>query len=176
LPTRRALEALERLLEEGAVQAGVMPIDWASWQRSYGSLAVAPYLSLLVSGSDFGMPDMIPDGVSHEQFSAAPPGIRREMLGDYLARQMARILKVPLASVELEISISNMGFDSLMSIELKNRLEADLKVSISMARLLQGPTLLELTDLVMNLFESVSPVEAPFATALAANEFEEGIL
>ena len=27
LSTRRALEALERLLEDGAVQAGVMPID-----------------------------------------------------------------------------------------------------------------------------------------------------
>ena len=50
LPTRRALEALERVLEDDAVQAGVMPIDWEAWQRSYANVAVAPYLSLLISG------------------------------------------------------------------------------------------------------------------------------
>ncbi len=53
LSTQGALEAMERLLEEGAVQTGVMSIDWKAWHRwNYGGLAVSPYLSLLISGSD----------------------------------------------------------------------------------------------------------------------------
>ena len=89
---------------------------------------------------------------------------------------MSRILKVPSASVECDTPISNMGFDSLMSIELKNQMESDLGVSISMARLLGGPTLIELTAAVMDLFETVQPSEERFATASLAGDFEEGVL
>ena len=82
------------------------------------------------------------------------------MVSGYLAKQMSRILKVSLASVEYETPISNMGFDSLMSIELKNQIETDLGVSVAMARLIQGPTLLELTDWVMQLLATTQSVEA----------------
>jgi acyl carrier protein len=177
LPTRGALEALEQLLGERAVQAGVMPIDWVSWQQAYGGLAVSPYLSLLVSGSDSGiLSKRTGQGVSREQILAAQPSIRPELLGSYLRNELARILKVPAASIEDDLPISNMGFDSLMSIELKNQMETDLGISISMARLLKGPTLLDLTEAVMDLFETIESSEAVFAAAALTNEFEEGVL
>ncbi len=44
-----------------------------------------------------------------------------------------------------------------MSIELKNQIEIDLGVSVAMARLIQGPTLLELTDWVMQLLAACNP-------------------
>ena len=53
----------------------------------------------------------------------------------------------------------NMGFDSLMSIELKNQIETDLGVSIAMARLIQGPTLLELADWVLQLLVTTQSIE-----------------
>jgi acyl transferase domain-containing protein len=177
LPTQRALEALERLLEDGAVQAGVMSIDWTAWQRAYGGLAVAPYLSLLISGSESGVTSQTTaGGANRAQILTAPPETRTTLIADYLTNQMSRILKVPSASVECDTPISNMGFDSLMSIELKNQMESDLGVSISMARLLGGPTLIELTAAVMDLFETVQPSEERFATASLAGDFEEGVL
>ena len=176
LSTSRALEALERLLEDGAVQAGVIQIDWAAWQRSYGSLTVAPYLSLLISDSDSGLPGKTSDGQSHACILASQPEAHREIVSSYLAKQMAHILKVPLASVDSEKPISNMGFDSLMSIELKNQIEIDLGVSIAMARLLQGPTLVELTDWVIRLLVAVQSTGPTFAVPTSANEFEEGVI
>ena len=177
LSTERALEALERLLENGAVQTGVVPIDWAAWQRwSYGSLAVAPYLSLLISDSDSGVASKIADGHSRECIPGAQSETRKEMVCSYLAKQMARILKVPLVSVDREKPIVNLGFDSLMSIELKNQIEADLGVSVAMARLIQGPTLLELTDWVMQLLVAAQPVDASAAVGSSESEFEEGVL
>ncbi len=41
-----------------------------------------------------------PTESSRERILAAQPETRAEMVGSYLAKQMARILKVPLASVE----------------------------------------------------------------------------
>ena len=176
LSNQRALEALERLLEDGTVQAGVMPMDWASWQRSYGSLAATPYFSLLISGNDVGTPSKIAYGESREDILAAQPETRAEMLRDYLAKQMAHILKVPLASVESETPILSMGFDSLMSIELKNQIETDLGVSIAMGRLVQGPTLLELADWVVQLLVAAPPVDATAAVGSLVSEYEEGVL
>jgi aryl carrier-like protein len=176
LPTRRALEALERLLEEGAVQAGVMPTDWASWHRAYGSLAAAPYLSLLISGIDSGTPSQTADGVTRERILGARSETRAAIVESYLAKQTARILKVPLASVDRETPILQMGFDSLMSIELKNKIETDLGVSIGMARLIQGPTLVELTDWVMHLLVAAQSAIATTADSSSVGEFEEGVL
>jgi NAD(P)-dependent dehydrogenase (short-subunit alcohol dehydrogenase family) len=176
LPTRHALKGLERVLEDDAVQAGVMPINWERWERSYGNLAVAPYLSLLISESQSRAPRQSSDSECRERILAAQPEARGEIVSDYLAKQMARILKVSLASVDTEKPISNMGFDSLMAIELKNQIELDLGVSIAMARLIQGPALVEMTDWVTQLLAEASSADAAATVTASVNEYEEGVL
>jgi myxalamid-type polyketide synthase MxaC len=176
LPTRRALEALERVLEDDAVQAGVMPIDWEAWQRSYANVSVAPYLSLLISGGHRAIALEPSDDECRKRMLAAPPEARGETVSDYLAKQIARILKVPLASVESEKPIVSMGFDSLMTIELKNQIEVDLEVSVAMGRLIQGPTLLELTEWVLHLLSAAQAADGTPAVHSLVSEFEEGVL
>jgi acyl transferase domain-containing protein len=176
LPTRRALEALERVLEDDAVQAGVMPIDWEAWQRSYANVAVAPYLSLLISGGHPAVALEPSDDECRKRILAAPPEARGEIVSDYLAKQIARILKVPLVSVDSEKPIVTMGFDSLMTIELKNQIEVDLGVNVAMGRLIQGPTLLELTDWVLHLLSAAQAADATPAVHSLVSEFEEGVL
>jgi hypothetical protein len=69
-----------------------------------------------------------------------------------------------------------MGFDSLMSIELKNRIETDLGVSVAMSRLIQSPTILELTDFVLNLLVDSRGVDPTVGVGSSMSEFEEGVL
>jgi aryl carrier-like protein len=178
LSTQRALEAMERLLEVGAVQTGVMSIDWKAWHRwTYGGLTVPPYLSLLISSSDSGLAGKTAKGDSRrERILGVQSKQRAEMVGSYLAEEMARILKVPLASVDREKPIVNMGFDSLMSIELKNQIETDLGVSVATVRLIQSPTILELTDFVVNLLVGSHDADATATVGSPIGEFEEGVL
>lgn len=133
-------------------------------------------LESVVSENDAGTPDKTADGDSRVGILGAQSEIRAEIVDSYLAKQMARILKVPLVSVDRETPILKMGFDSLMSMELKNQLESDLGVSIAMSRLIQSPTLLELTGWVMDLLVTVRPVEATAAVDSSVSEFEEGVL
>lgn len=175
LPSGRALEALERLLEDDAVQAGVMPIDWAAWRQSYGNLASTPYLSLLIAGGKSAIPDERDDSESRERILFGPAEQRGELVSSYLVMRISRILKVPPASLDFETPISNMGFDSLMSIELKNQIEADLEVVVSMARLIQGPTIEELRDWVTQLLQTTI-VSGAFGADTSAPDFEEGVL
>ena len=69
-----------------------------------------------------------------------------------------------------------LGFDSLMSIELKNRIESDLGVSVAMARLIQGPTLLELTAWVNDVLVAEQSLNATALAESLVGEFEEGVL
>jgi acyl transferase domain-containing protein len=178
LSTQLALEAMERLLEEGAIQTGVLSIDWKAWHRwTYGGLAVAPYLSLLISGQHSRVAGRTAKADSpRELILGAQLERRSEMLDSYLAEEMARILKVPFSSVDREKPIVNMGFDSLMSIELKNQIETDLGVSVAMSRLIQSPTISELTDFVLNLLTDSRGVDPTAGVSSSMSEFEEGVL
>jgi hypothetical protein len=70
----------------------------------------------------------------------------------------------------------SMGFDSLMSLELKNQIDTDLGVSIAVARLIQGPTILELSDFVVELLENSRGVDATAAVSSSIVDVEEGVL
>jgi acyl transferase domain-containing protein len=101
---------------------------------------------------------------------------RADVVGNYLAEEISRILKVPLASVDRGKPIVSMGFDSLMSLELKNQIDTDLGVNIALARLIQNPTILELSDVVVELLENSRGVDAIAAVSSSVVEVEEGIL
>jgi acyl carrier protein len=174
LSTRRALEALERLLEEEAVQAGVMPIDWDEWQRMYGSLSTAPYLSLVMKRPSTAEPGST-DGGHRERLLAVKDAERPAQMHAYLAKQIARILMLPLTAVEANRPISAMGFDSLMAIELRKQLETDLKVNIPMARLIQGPTPAELGAVIYQQLFAQGEAKTSIAAA-PAEGFDEGVL
>jgi acyl transferase domain-containing protein len=178
LSTQRALEALERLLAEDAVQTGVMSIDWKAWHRwTYGDIAVPPFLSGLISSSDSGVAgETSKSDRRRDRFLGVRSAQRAKMVDSYLAEEMARILKVSLASVDRDKPIVNMGIDSLMSIELKNQIENDLGVSVAMASLMQGPTILELTEFVVNLLAGSDGTDATTTVSSSVDEFEEGVL
>ena len=176
LTTNRAIEALEHLADRGVTQAGVIPIDWEEWQRSYGGLGRAPYLSLVLSSAASSERHSEGAGEKRNQVLQASVETREELLRSYLQEQMARILKIPLTAVDPNESISNIGFDSLMSIELKNQIEAELGVAVAMVRLVQGPTPAELASMVMPLL-AADPQEMKGELASAGElEFEEGAL
>ena len=178
LSTQRALEAMERLLEEGAVQTGVMTIDWQAWHRwTSGEVAAPRFLSALITKSDSrGSTTKVKEDGRRERAQGIQSDPHAGMVGDYLAEEIARILKVPLASVDRGKPIVSMGFDSLMSLELKNQIDTDLGVSIAVARLIQSPTILELNDFVVELLENSRNVDATAAVSSSTVEVEEGVL
>lgn len=77
---------------------------------------------------------------------AALPANRKKLLVDYLLETIASIAAIDQSEISAVLPITDFGLDSLMALELKNRIGADLEFTASTVRLLQGPTVREIAD------------------------------
>ena len=126
--TAGGLDVLERCLAEGLTQIGVIPVDWPV------------FLKARVPSSFFAnfqrMRDATPrtPGTVHGKVRDLPTPEKPETLLTYVCNQAAR--ELGLEQLDPETSFHELGLDSLMAVELKNRLAQDLGVDIPSARFL----------------------------------------
>lgn len=162
ISNRQGLEALERLLRQTSAQVGVMPVDWSRWQKLYPAFSRAPLLEQVMREETVETARKPDAGSSVRSIIlAAAPEERAGRLQDYLAEQVSRILGFAQGSLDIDQSVSHLGMDSLMAVELKNRVETNLGVVIPMVQLLQGPSVVELTSIVLERLDASTQAELP---------------
>ena len=84
----------------------------------------------------------------------------RKTVQAYLLEEVSRVLSTPSAGIDPQMTLSSMGLDSLMAVDLKNRIELNLSAEVSLGSLLQHSTLAELADQIFdNLIRQPSPVQ-----------------
>ncbi len=79
---------------------------------------------------------------------AAEPGPRRELLTSLLRERVARALGTAPDKVDSDKGLTQLGLDSLMGVELRNWVEDELKLSLSMLDLLGGLSVERLAELL----------------------------
>ncbi len=76
-----------------------------------------------------------------ETVRAAPAAARLPMLREHLTTRVARILRLEPSRVDPDAPLKNLGLDSLMTLELRNRLEADCGLRLSATLVWNYPTI-----------------------------------
>jgi acyl carrier protein len=68
-----------------------------------------------------------------------------------------------VSKLDIQQPLSSAGIDSLMAVELKNRIEADFGVILPLAKFLQGPSVVQLAKKVLGQLEQLdfSPSPSP---------------
>lgn len=144
---------LLHLLGGDRPQVAAMDLDLDQLRQSWPQMAAMPVFSELM-GTPAAPP--APPPAAEETTHAAPPqpsagilaAIQRapagecgRILDDYLREQTARVLQLSVADVDSRQPLNRMGIDSLMSVELRNRIESDLKVNVPLVSFLEGDAL-----------------------------------
>jgi natural product biosynthesis luciferase-like monooxygenase protein len=107
---------------------------------------------------------------------AAGPDERRRLLEEYLRGQVARVLELPASKVDVRQPINLIGLDSLMAIQLKNRIEGELRAAVPVGAFLRGASVAELAAQLLPQLraEAPAPAAAPAPDAEAVYPLSKG--
>ena len=157
----QGLDALGKLMTTRSPQAIVLG---AEWNRIAGgdSLNTPPMLDMLIA-AEAKLSKETSDGecggtdIGERLQQAADAAEREAVLIQYVRGLVCNVLRIEEGAFSSAAQLSMFGLDSMMAIELKNRIEKNLKVSIPVVELLRGAS-------VASIAAYISPsVEARYA-------------
>ncbi len=145
ITAEQALEAWRHLRDIELPQYGVMNCLWPRWQAFEPAGGNSPRFSMLMGGT-------AKNSVLTERCQAIaelPESERLTAMSQAVAEQVARILRMPQAKIDLQHSLSQMGVDSLMSAELQTAIDQVFGVRISTLELMRSKNLMHIVELLM---------------------------
>ncbi len=138
-----ALEIFALILRRDPVQLGAARIDWKALAKINPAILRSRTLSLIAeeqaAEEAAGGQNMI-----RPRILEAAPEDRLKMMEEFICEQVAQVFGTSSAKIDRETPLTQVGLDSLMAIELMNRLESSLGTSLSMSDFLQGPNIEQL--------------------------------
>ena len=131
---------LETLIAQNSItQVGVFPINWSKFLKQLPEEPV--FFSELIqeaSSAEGSVP------IKHRLKQASEEEYE-VILADFIRDKLAAILGMNSTQVDVQKPLHDMGLDSLMTIELRNRIRSELGANISIARFMrEGTTVLDL--------------------------------
>jgi malonyl CoA-acyl carrier protein transacylase len=134
----------------GMQQAIVADIDWHLFKAVYEAKRQRPLFEQI------DMP-IVPQPVVQQQTSVlqriqqAPASERKHLLTKHISDTLAHILVIESAkSIDLKQGLFDLGMDSLTAMELRNRLQTSLEVSLPSTLIFDYTTIEKLTNYLMN--------------------------
>ena len=133
-----------------AVQLGAARCEWQALARFSPSVGTSnTFLPVVPRSSGAGGDTMA------ARILEAPSEKRLGLVEDLIAAQVGAVLGTDAARLDKDTPLTNLGLDSLMAIELVNRIEDKLGMSMPMGSVLNGPNIRDLSVPVLEkLLES----------------------
>jgi myxalamid-type polyketide synthase MxaE and MxaD len=134
-----------RLLARPRAEVGLLRMSVRQWIEFYPSAAAAPFLSEL--SADEGRPGTAKvAGRFRETLEGLLPWERRAALELHILECLSRVLRLAVERIDAHAPFGGYGIDSLMSLEIRNRLEPSLGLKLSAALLYTHPNASALVD------------------------------
>lgn len=129
----QGLQVLALLFEHPLTQVGVMPVDWARFANMFAGHRMPRYFSALLERAPQRMKQtpQTPQTKSPliQQLRRATPNKRYELVLQHVETQARKVLSLEAAqAIHEKQPLTELGLDSLMAVELRNLLGAELNL------------------------------------------------
>jgi acyl transferase domain-containing protein/acyl carrier protein len=136
--------ALEQLWTSGNVQTTVANINWSIFKQLYELGGRLLLEEIEIELLETRLSNSQPKGLVLQQLKAVSMIRRETFLLDYLQDEIAKVLRIDGSRIDMQEPLNKMGIDSLMAVELWNRLQNDLIVNIPMVKFLEDISTVDL--------------------------------
>ncbi|MDI1477096.1 type I polyketide synthase [Polyangium sp. y55x31] len=153
---------LEKLIERPRAEVGVLRLSLRQWQEFYPQAAALPFFAELRAEA----PGQAPGGSSAGSFRSTLEEVaadaRFALLQRHVLEHLGRVLRLDPGRIDPAATFTSLGVDSLMSLELRNRLQQSLRLDLPSTLLFTYPTLEKLTLSLLDALQlPASPEPAP---------------
>ncbi len=139
-----AVEAIDRLIAYGGPQAVCAAFDAKRWHAAMGREDAA---SLVENDVEFPQGKAGAEPTLRDALARAPPGPpRRALLESAIKTEIGAVLRVAPQRVPADVALKSLGMDSLMALELRNRIEKRSGASLSPTLAWNHPTVRALAE------------------------------
>lgn len=134
-----------------------MSIDWSQFLRQLPAEARSPFLENVDAVSES---DSKPESEFLQQLATVPMSERWHLLREHIRSQLAKVLGLNSPEqIDLQQGFAELGMDSLMAVELRNRLQDNLGCSIPSTLAFDYPTVEALVSYIAQLL-SIEPADS----------------
>jgi NAD(P)-dependent dehydrogenase (short-subunit alcohol dehydrogenase family)/acyl carrier protein len=162
MPLAKTLDALDELISGEAVNVGVADVEWRTLLRATGMRASARYSALAGDAVLEDSHSSVTSGV-HDILDADAASLP-SLLVNYIRDHLARAMGNTPARIDAQQSLRNLGVDSLIAVEIRNRINTDLGVNVPLAKLMQDESINTLAAFVAERLTQRGPSEVPNAS------------
>jgi len=153
LASDAALQALEDMLLADASGLGVLELDWRALRRFLPSAGTPKFSLLARRASESGDDDGDARDISHLLATLDDEALHPVFV-DMLKTEVGEILRVPADKINPDVSVYDMGLDSLMGVELVVALENRFGIRLPVMALNESPTLAKLAGRLIQLLRN----------------------
>ncbi|HZU68918.1 MAG TPA: type I polyketide synthase [Ktedonobacteraceae bacterium] len=160
----QGMVVLEQLLQARPVQIGVLPIDWTRFGKHFADNERPPFLKVLLDkvqarAQNPGNPGQAPHEDLMRKLETAPASDRLNLLQQHVYLQVRQVLGLDSSfNLEPEQNLFEVGMDSLMAVELRNRLHSMLDRAVPANMVFDHPNIAALTSYLASIIPRMEVV------------------
>jgi acyl transferase domain-containing protein/acyl-CoA synthetase (AMP-forming)/AMP-acid ligase II/acyl carrier protein len=164
------LQILKRLLRGSPPQVGVVPMDVNLWAETMPSASGSRLASRLMSRPRDEARHKPSEPALLRAIAQAEGTERRRLLEDFILQNVAQVLRLSAEQIPRDRPLGELGMDSVMGLELRNRLVAALGLVIPVTVLWTYPTIHALSGYLANVVGPADRTAPPNAEPESADE------
>ncbi|MBV9279370.1 MAG: SDR family NAD(P)-dependent oxidoreductase [Chloroflexi bacterium] len=152
----QGMHIMDLLMGHHPAQSAVLAADWP---RVFESYPFIPPMILHLGRDDSAnaSADEAAEESIAERLLRASSEERQGLVEGFLQEMVARVMRLDPSQLDLALPLNTLGMDSMMAIELKNRVEQGVNASLSVVDLLQGATIAQLAAQIAAQLEEQGP-------------------
>ena len=158
------LALLARAMGSGEPQLAAMPVDWPRLFAADPQARLSPLLAELAALHAGAAESDADEGHIAQALADCPPSGHEALLTDELRRLVGAVLRLAPGDIPAGTAFAELGVDSLMAIEIKNRLQRQAGIDVPLIELLRGPSAAGLAAALLPMAKAAALAYAAPAT------------